>query len=83
MSTIVNLITTNFISSTSYGAITDGISWMVIGLLLIFLLEKVMIDAYEGKPDEHGTMAFTVVIVPFMIVLVVVIALRMAQVLHL
>ncbi len=83
MTTIVNFVTTNFISSTSYGAITDGISVMLVGLLLIFLIEKVLIDAYEGKPNENNTLAFTVVIVPFLIVLAVVIVLRMAQVLHL
>lgn len=83
MSTIVNFVTSNFIFSTSYGAVTDGISVMIFGLLFIFLIEKVLIDAYEGKPDENNTLAFTLVILPFLIVVAVVIVLRMAQILHL
>lgn len=83
MSTIVNFVTSNFISSTSYGAVTDGISAMIFGLLFIFLIEKVLIDAYEGKPNENNTLAFTLVILPLLIVAAVVIVLRMAQILHL
>ncbi len=83
MTTIVNFVTSNFITSTSYGAITDGISLIVVIILLITLIEKVLIDAYEGKPNERKTIAFTIGILPLLFVMFIVIILRMAQVLHL
>ncbi len=83
MTTIVNFVTSNFVSSTSYGAITNGISFLVLGILLVMLVEKVLLDAYEGKPNEHRTSAFTMIILPMLLVMLVVIGLRVAQVLHL
>ncbi len=82
MSTIVNYISSHFIASTNYGAITNGIAILVTGLVLVLLLEKVFIDAYEGKPDERRSIAFPMVILPLLLVMVVIILLRMAQILH-
>ena len=83
MTTIVNLVTSNFISSTNYGAITNGISGLVVGILLFLLVEKVLLDAYAGRPNEHRTVAFTVAILPLLFVMLAVILLRVAQILHL
>ncbi len=83
MTTIVNYVTSNFVSSTSYGAITNGIAVMVVLVLLVLLIEKVLIDAHEGRPNEKRTLAFTMVIIPMLCVMLVVIVLRVAQVLHL
>lgn len=83
MTTIVNFVTSHFVSSTNYGAITDGISLIVVFILLVLLIEKVIIDAYEGKPNERKSMAYTMVIIPMSCVMVVIILLRVAQVLHL
>ncbi len=82
MTTIVNYISTNLIASSRYGAITDGIAFLVTAIILGLLIEKVFIDAYEGKPDERRTAAFTMVVLPLSLVLVVIIILRMAQILH-
>ncbi len=83
MTTIVNFVTSNFVSSTNYGAITDGIALVVVFILLVMLIEKVIIDAYEGKPNERKSIAYTTVILPMSCVMLVVILLRVAQVLHL
>ncbi len=83
MTTIVNFVTSNFILSTNYGAITDGIALLVVFILLVLLIEKVIIDAYEGKPNERRSSAYTMVIIPMSCVMIVVVILRVAQVLHL
>ena len=83
MTILGNLIPSNFISATGSGSVTDGISILLVGILLILLVEKVVIDAYKGKPDECRTVAFTMVIIPLLFVMLVVIVLRMAQILHL
>ncbi len=83
MTTIINSVITNYITTSSYSVILDGVAVMVIGILLVLLVEKVMLDAYEGTPHEQNTMAFTTVILPLLFVMMIVIVLRMAQVLHL
>jgi hypothetical protein len=83
MTTIINTITTTFITSTPYSAISNGMAVISVLLLLAILVEKVLLDAYEDQATERRTLAFLVVIVPFSIVLVVVIYLRMAQILEL
>jgi hypothetical protein len=83
MTTITNFITTKYLSSSSYGTIIGGISVLVIALLIVLLVEKVLLDAYEGNPKEKQTITFTVVILPLIFALVITSILRIAQVLHL
>ncbi len=83
MTTFVNFVTANFVSSTSYGAITNGISVLAVVILLTMLVEKVLIDAYEGRPNEQRSVGFTSIIIPMLCVMLVIIVLRVAQVLHL
>ncbi len=54
-----------------------------VALLLVLLIEKVLLDAYENKPIEHRTPAFMTVILPLIIVLAIVVFLRVAQILKL
>ncbi len=83
MSTIVNYVTLNFTNSSKYSAISNGMALIAVVLLLIFLVEKVMFDAYEDRPIEHRTQAFLIVTLPFLIAMAVVIFLRVAQILRL
>jgi hypothetical protein len=83
MTSIVNFITSRFISSSGYGAISNGIGLLVIGIMLTLLIERVLVDAYSGKPDEKRGLAFTVTILPLLFMMLIVIGLRVAQVLHL
>ncbi len=83
MTTIVNYVTLNFTNASKYSAITNGMAIIAIVLLLIFLIEKVMFDAYEDRPIEHKTQAFLIIILPFLIAMTMVIFLRMAQILNL
>jgi hypothetical protein len=83
MTTIINYVTTNFTGSTPYGAISNGMATIAAVLLLGLLIEKVLLDAYEGRLIEHRTHAFMVVIAPFIIVMAVIVYLRVAQILKL
>ncbi len=83
MIAIGNLFLSSFISSSGGGSVTGGSSILLVGILLILLMEKVVIDAYKGKPDERSTIAFTMTIVPLLFVMLVVIILRLGQILHL
>ncbi len=82
MTTIINLITTNYARLSPYRALTDGMAVLAVVVLLTLLVEKVLFDAYEGKPIEYKTNAFLVVTLPLLIVMAAVIFLRMAQILH-
>jgi hypothetical protein len=83
MTTIINYITTNFTSSTPYSAISNGMAIISVALLVVLLIEKVLLDAYEDKVVEYRTKAFVSTILPLLIVLAIVVFLRMAQILHL
>jgi len=83
MTTIINIITTTFLSSSSNGAVYDEIAVIAVTLLLTLLIEKVLLDAYEGRPIEYKTHAFSIVILPLLFVMVVIAFFRIAQILHL
>ncbi len=83
MTTILNSFTTLYARSSPYRPLTDGMAVIAAVLLLIFLIEKVLLDAFEGKPVEYKTQVFAVVVVPFLFVMASVIFLRMAQILNL
>jgi hypothetical protein len=83
MTTIINYITINFTSSNQYSAISNGMAVIAVILLLVFLVEKVLFDAYENGPIKHKTQAFLIVTLPFLIAMTVAIFLRMAQILKL
>ncbi len=82
MTTFINYIIYRFLSSSNFGALTDGIAVIVAAILLILLIEKVLLDAYEGKSIENKTEAFTIITVPLLFVMSVIVFLRIAQILH-
>ncbi len=82
MTTIINFITTNYARSSPYRPLTDGMAVLAAILLISLLVEKIMLDAYEGKPIEYKTKAFVTVTLPLLIILGAVLFLRMAQILH-
>ncbi len=83
MSTFTNQVIANFALSQSFAALSEGIAVVVAIVLLVLLIEKVMLDAYEGKSDENKTYGFTLIIFPLIFVMVAVTFMRMAQILHL
>jgi hypothetical protein len=83
MSTLVNSFITKFIAASPHGALTNGMAVIAVVMLLTLLVEKVLLDAYEGRPIEHKTPAFAIVTLPLLFVMAVVILLRLAQILHL
>lgn len=83
MTTIINYITTNFTSSSPYSAISNGMAIICVVLLVVLLVEKVLLDAYEDRAIEYKTQAFITMLVPLLIVLATVVFLRVAQILHL
>ncbi len=82
MAAYFNQSISRFINLSSYSVLTNGIAVLVVLILLVMLIEKVLLDAYSGNPDEHKTLAFTVGIIPLAAVVVVLVFLRMAQILH-
>jgi hypothetical protein len=62
--------------------LSDGIAVISIGLLLTLLIEKVLLDAYEGDPDESKAHAFKVVIMPMLFVLTAIVFLRIVQIIN-
>jgi hypothetical protein len=83
MTSIINYITTNFTSSSPYSAISNGMAVICVALLVVLLVEKVLLDAYEDRATEHKTQAFISSILPLIIVLAIVMFLRVAQILNL
>ncbi len=83
MSTLINLTTTLSINTPLYGALSDGIAIISIVLLLILLVERILLEAYEGDTAKGKTYAFTVLIWPLLFVVATTTFLRFAQVLHL
>ncbi len=82
MTTIVNYFITNYINAHPIGALSSGIAIVVALLLLSLLAEKVLLDAYEGKPIEYKTQAFAIVILPLLFTMGFVVIVRLAQILH-
>lgn len=83
MTTLVNQIINNYAFSSPGGALTDGMAVIVAILVIALLIEKIVLDSYEGKPIEYKTRAFAVVIAPLLFSVVIIGILRIAQVLML
>ncbi len=81
MSTFVNSFITRYIATSPQGALTNGMAVIAVGVLITLLVEKVLYDAYEGKPIDHKTPAFAATILPLLFVMAVVVLLRLAQIL--
>lgn len=81
MTTFFNTVTSTFVDSTPKGIFIDGITILVVILLLLFLIAKVFIDAY-GNKSEFKIHTFAIVVFAFLLVLVKVGFLRIGQILH-
>lgn len=82
MTTIINVITTQYAGSSPYNILSDGMAVISVALLLTLLIEKVLLDAYEDRSIETRTKAITIIMVPMLFVLVTVVFLRLAQIIY-
>ncbi len=83
MSAYFNQSISSFINSSSFSVFNNGIAVLVVAIMLVLVIEKVLLDAYEGNPDEKKSLVFTIGIVPMFFVMVILAILRAAQILHL
>lgn len=83
MTSIINFITTWFETSHTYGSLYGGVAVFSVVLLVVLLVERVLLEAHEGRPVGDKAQVFTIVIWPLLFVMVVVMYFRVAQVLNL
>ncbi len=83
MTTLVNQITVQFTSAEHYGAVSNGIAVLAVGLLVLLLVERVLLEAKEGRPVGYRMSAFNMLIWPMVLVMGLTVVLRAAQILHL
>jgi hypothetical protein len=83
MTNVITFITTNFVTLFTEVVLSDWVAVSVSVLLLILLIEKVLVDAYEGKPIESKTNRFMIVVVPLLFVMAIIVLFRLAQILSL
>ncbi len=83
MTAYFNQTISRFISTSSFSVFSNGIAVFVVFVMLAMVIEKVLLDAYEGNPNEKKTLAFTIGILPMFYVIVILAILRAAQILHL
>lgn len=83
MTVFTNQTILNFANSPTGSALTNGMGLIMAALLVLLLVDKIVLDAYEGKPDESRTGVFAIVIPPLALTMIVIGILRIMQVLKL
>lgn len=81
MTATVNTVTLNSILSSPYGPLSSGMGVIVLVLLLLLLLERVLLEAFLGKPATKTLIVFDIAVYPLLIIFCFLIGLRIANLL--
>ena len=81
MTATITAVTLRIVDLSGYGALTTGIGVIGLMLLIILLVEQVLLQAYGGEQYPRRASSLNVAIMPLLILLVLFIFLRFAQLL--
>jgi hypothetical protein len=81
MTVLVTKATIQLILTSQYGPLSNGLGVIAIILLLLLLFERVLLEAFLGKPNPKILQVFHVAVIPLLIILGMLVGLRFAALL--
>jgi hypothetical protein len=79
MTVTVTQVTIQSILASQYGPLSNGLGVVAIILLLLLLLERVLLEAFLSQPKPKILQVFDVAVIPLLIILVMLVGLRFAD----
>lgn len=81
MTATVSPLSIQSIITSAYGPLSNGLGVIAMVLLLLLIIERVLLEAFLGKPASQILKVFDIVVYPLMIIFCVLIGLRIANLL--
>jgi len=82
MTATITEVTHHIVDPSGYGALSTGIGVIGLLLLILLLIEQVLLQAYGGELYPYRARSLNVAIMPLLILLVLFVFLRFAQLLE-